>query len=65
MAIYREAPKCPFCGEVIAKAKYRDQSDLPVSVQLIGDTFEGWEYEEHSCKEWEDFKSKMPKIDLG
>jgi len=49
--IYREAPKCPFCGKVIAKAKYKDQSDLPLSMQIIGDTFEYWEYEKHECEE--------------
>jgi hypothetical protein len=64
MARYREAPKCPFCGKVIAKAKYRNQSDLPASMRLIGDTFEGWEYEEHECKEGQDFRDKLPKIKL-
>lgn len=49
--IYREAPKCYFCGKVIAKAKYRDESHLPLSMQTIGDTFQYWEYEKHECKE--------------
>lgn len=64
MARYREAPKCPFCGKVIAKAKYRDQSNLPLQMQLIGDTFEGWEYEIHECKEQKEFTDKLPKIDV-
>ena len=43
------APTCPYCGEVVAKAKYKDQSGLPVALQTIGDTFLGWEYFDHDC----------------
>ena len=62
MAIYRAHPKCPFCGKVIAKAKYKDQSDIPMSMRLIGDTFIGWEYDNHECKEKEEFINKLPKL---
>ena len=53
MARHREAPRCPFFNKVIAKPKYSDQSNLPIQLQLIGDTFIGWEYEKHACKERE------------
>ena len=38
MAVYRPTPICNYCGKAIAKAIYRDESDLPISMQLIGDT---------------------------
>ncbi len=50
MAIYRKAPTCPYCGEVIATAIYRDQSKIPFMQRLIGDTFIRWEYKEHRCE---------------
>ena len=50
MAVFRNAPTCLSCGKTIAKAKYLDQSDLPITMRIIGDTFEGWEYENHDCK---------------
>lgn len=59
MAIARQAPKCPHCGEVIAKAIYRDQSNVPMMMRLIGDTFIGWKYFEHSCPGKEVFDKKM------
>ena len=59
MALYREEPKCTFCGEILAKAKYKDQSDLLTSMQLIGDTFEGWEYQDHECKGSKEFMATL------
>jgi len=61
MALYREPPKCPFCDKVIAEAQYKDQSGLPQGLQLIGDTFEGWEYEKHDCEEGKNFKKDFTK----
>lgn len=64
MALYREYPKCPFCKKVIAKGVYKDQSNLPVSMQIIGDTFIRWEYEKHECEEEKVFINNLPKIDI-
>lgn len=50
MAVYRKTPECSFCGKPIAKAIYKDQSDLPITMQLIGDTFIRWEYKKCKCK---------------
>lgn len=44
MAIYRELPRCPNCGEIIANPIHFDKPDF------IGDTFIRWEYLEHKCK---------------
>lgn len=61
MAIYRETPKCSFCGEPKAEAQYKDESSLPVNQQCIGDTFIGWKDLNHTCeglekayKEWKE-----------
>lgn len=45
MAVYREPPKCPYCGKIIAKANYRKVPD-----NFFGDSFQNWEYIKHSCK---------------
>jgi hypothetical protein len=50
MAIFRPTPKCPYCGEVIAKAVYIDQSKIPSMMRLIGDTFIRWDYITHTCE---------------
>ena len=50
MAIIREIPKCPICGEFIARAKYEDQSQYPLSMQRLGDNFIGWEWIDCKCK---------------
>lgn len=55
MALYRPTPTCPHCGEPTHKAIYRDQSHLPPMLQIIGDTFEGWESLEHTCKGQEEW----------
>jgi len=62
MAIIREEPKCPFCGESIAEAKYRDQSHIPINSRIIGDTFEGWNYKKHKCEKEQEFKDGLPII---
>ena len=64
MAVYRPTPKCSFCGKLIAKAIYDDQSDLPMSMRLIGDTFIRWDYFEHSCKGKRKAMKDMPKINM-
>ena len=64
MARHRQPPECPFCGKVIAKAKYRDQSNLPIQLQLIGDTFEGWAYEDHECEEMKIFRKRKEAKDF-
>ena len=50
MAVYRPTPTCSYCGKAIAKAIYKDQSDLHISMQLIGDTFIRWDYTQCKCK---------------
>jgi hypothetical protein len=50
MAIFREIPKCIYCGEPIAKAIYRDISKIPFGMQMIGDNFIKWEFIKHECK---------------
>ncbi len=58
MAVYRETPTCPFCGDVIAKGIYNTKS------QKIGDNFIRWEYKNHSCKKMREWKKKQPKIEF-
>lgn len=53
MTVFREAPRCPFCNEVIAEGVYDTES------QLYGDSFLHWEYEEHDCKEGREWAKKM------
>lgn len=50
MALYRENPKCHKCGGVI-KGIYKDQTDIPVSMRIIGDTFIRWDWQNHKCEE--------------
>ena len=59
MARYRPTPTCPFCGVVIAKGIYKDQSKIPFMQRIIGDTFIRWEYIKHTCKGKEEFDKKM------
>lgn len=65
MALARGAPRCFKCGEHY-KGKYTDQSDTTVHLQLIGDTFIGWDIEGHTCSEHLDIKLQitMNKNDL-
>ncbi len=62
MAVSRQAPRCEFCDEVITEAKYKDQSHLPINMQIIGDTFEGWEYLDHSCRGKEEFQKQVKEV---
>ncbi len=50
MAVYRQTPKCPKCGKIIARGIYADQSDTPMVMRKIGDSFIRWEYLPHKCK---------------
>lgn len=49
MAIIREAPKCPDCGEYIGEI-HRNQSNVPFYKRVIGDTFIRWDWAGHKCK---------------
>ena len=53
MAVYRDVPKCPWCGKIIAKEKKTFY--YPWQEPIIGDDFQGWEYLDHKCK-------KKPKM---
>lgn len=44
MAVYREPPKCPKCGESI-KGKYWQPETF-----FCGDTFQGWDWSGHICR---------------
>ena len=46
--LYRNPPRCLRCNGVIHPV-YRDQSDLPPQLQVIGDTFSHWDYDGHIC----------------
>jgi hypothetical protein len=59
MARYRPTPTCPYCGVVIAKGIYRDQSKIPFMQRVIGDTFIRWDYIKHSCKGKKEADKKM------
>lgn len=50
MAVHRPVPTCSYCGKPTAIAVYQDQSDLPMSMRLIGDTFRFWNYKICKCK---------------
>ena len=39
--VFRESPRCPFCGKVTATAIYDPKPNF------YGDSFVGWEYEKH------------------
>lgn len=47
MAVVRNSPKCPKCGEPI-KGIYRPQS-LEPSNYFFGDFFQGWDFSGHVC----------------
>ena len=48
MAVYRPAPKCIYCGEVIAKAIHKKCDPYNI---VCGDSFLRWEYDrKHKCK---------------
>jgi hypothetical protein len=44
MAVFREAPKCPICGEEY-EGIYRGNLD-----NIVGDNFIMWDTERHVCK---------------
>lgn len=50
MAVFRNPPTCPQCGEPVAEAIYRDQSHIPEHCRFIGDSFIGWNIIDHVCK---------------
>jgi len=50
MAIARQPPRCTICGEVVAKGIYKNQSHLPPTMRVFGDTFLRWEPIRHNCK---------------
>lgn len=56
MAVYRETPKCPYCGKVIAKGIYKKQNPFN---PVYGDSFLRWEYKKHNCKEGRKAKKEM------
>lgn len=62
MAVYREPPRCIMCGEIIATGIYEHRENF------IGDTFVGWDYEEHNCpkqKEWiAEMQKEMEKLEF-
>lgn len=62
MAVYRETPKCRFCGKPIAKALHKHSSH-----NFIGDTFERWEYFDCQCKEAKEWRktTKSNRSDLA
>jgi len=62
MAVYRPTPICNYCGKAIAKAIYRDESDLPISMQLIGDTFIRWDYTQCKCKGAKKSRKELKKL---
>ena len=64
MAVHRETPKCFFCGEITHEAQYTDQSNLPLGLQVFGDTFIGWKDLKHTCKGMEDFRKGLVETDL-
>jgi hypothetical protein len=55
MAVYREEPKCPFCGEVNGKNVYIERENF------FGDTFSHVEYYDHECDQEIEFREKVKK----
>ena len=51
MAVHHTAPTCPFCGKPTAEGIYRDESNIPSFMRIIGDTFIGWTHKDCNCKE--------------
>lgn len=62
MAVYRQTPKCTFCGEPTHKALNRDMSNVPISERVYGDNFIGWFDLNHICKGLEDFRKEANNI---
>lgn len=60
MAVYRETPKCPFCGEIIAKAVMKTL--MPFQEPIFGNNFSHWEFEKHECNWKNDFIKNNPAI---
>lgn len=47
--LLRKNPKCHLCGGDI-NGVYKDQSDTPPTLRIIGDTFLKWDFEGHICQ---------------
>ena len=60
MAVFRESPKCPFCGEIIAEAVYKKQK--PHESPIYGDSFSHWEYKKHECSKMIETRKKIQDI---
>lgn len=64
MAVYRETPKCFYCGKPIASAVNRKQNPYN---PVFGDSFVRWDYKKHWCikgaiakrKERKEFRERM------
>ena len=50
MAVARPIPTCSYCGKSTAEGIYKDESDVPSFLRIIGDTFIMWEHKECNCK---------------
>lgn len=50
MAVFRQNPICPRCKKIIP-GKYQNYSYLPQFLRPIGDSFLGWDWENHKCEE--------------
>lgn len=53
--VYREVPKCMFCGESIAKGIYQDYTGWDKNNIPFGDSFLYWEYLDHTCEQMKQF----------
>ena len=56
MAIARNIPKCPLCGEPTAKAIHRKAKGF------IGDTFVRWEMIPHNCEGLDEYTKEVEKM---
>ena len=61
MAVHRDTPTCQFCEKPIAKAVYKDYSDLPQAMKPYGDSFERWDYWDCSCDEAVKYRQQPKK----
>lgn len=61
MAVLREPPICPKCGKKMI-GRYKNQSHIPISMQLIGDTFIGWEHDGPCAENTESLKGLLSFI---
>lgn len=50
MAVARPIPKCSYCGKSTAEGIYKDESNVPSFLRIIGDTFIRWKHKECNCK---------------